>query len=44
MTEENKNAETRDAATTANQTHKLSKDARGLGPLQGGQIRLGAST
>lgn len=42
MTEENKNSETPDAASTADQTHKLSKDASGLGPLQGGQIRLGA--
>ena len=42
MTEENKNAGTRDAATKTNQTHKLSKDARGLGPFQGRQIRLGA--
>jgi hypothetical protein len=42
MTEENKNSETPDTASTADQNHKLSKDAHGLGPLQGGQIRLGA--
>src|SRR3977135_4086515 len=42
MTEENKNGEVDHAASTAEQTHKPSKDARGLGPLQGGQIRLGA--
>ena len=42
MNEENKNGEVDHAASTADQTHKLSKDARGLGPLQGGQIRLGA--
>jgi len=42
MTEENKNAEADHAASRADQTHKLSEDARGLGPLQAGRIRLGA--
>jgi hypothetical protein len=42
MTEENKNAEADHAASRADQTHKLSEEARGLGPLQAGRIRLGA--
>jgi hypothetical protein len=41
MTEENKNSETPDAASTADQTHKLSKDARGLGPRQTGPFAFG---
>jgi hypothetical protein len=42
MSEENKNAKMSEPQSTADDSKKLSEDARGLGPWQAGRFRIGA--